>query len=143
MANTVFAGTGKFFFQFGLLSFMVSIIYISLLSAYGLPIPSIMGAMSAVLPTIGLFSLIMGVFGMVTNFVRVIVPQLAQVASATVYLSLFLPASAGVVTLLSSIVAALPLPPPLIIALMSVITAVVPATIAYYLAVKMGYLPPE
>lgn len=143
MAQTILAGLGRFFFQFGLVVFIGATLYGLVLMAFGAPVPGILGMMGRLLPLVGLASVVLGVFGMVGAGVRVLFPQVGQLAGIATYLSLFMPAVSGIATVLVALITLLPLPGGVVAALTGFMSSLVATSIAYYLAVKVGYLPPE
>ena len=143
MAQAILASMGKFFFQFGLVVFIGATLYGLVMMAYGVPVPGPLGVMSRLLPIIGAASVILGVFGMVSAGVRVLFPQVGQLAGVATYLSLFMPAVTGVATIFTTLISLLPLPGGVVVALTGFASSIIAMTIAYYLAVKVGYLPPE
>jgi len=143
VAQTILAGLGRFFFQFGLVVFIGATMYGLVMMGFGVPVPGVLGVMSRLLPLVGLASVVLGVFGVVASGVRVLFPQVGQLAGVATYLSLFMPAVSGVATIVVALISLLPLPGGLLVALTGFLTSLITASIAYYLAVKVGYLPPE
>jgi len=143
VASAIFVSIGRFAFQFGIATFILATLMSIVLTSLGFPIHPAMARMSALLPIVGLTSIILGALGKVSGVVSVFMPRLGKLAGVTVYLSLFLPAVSGITTVVLAVLSSLPIPPTASMALQSVVSTLLGASIAYYLAVKLGIMPPE
>ena len=145
-SSGVFVGLGRFFFRFGLMSFIVSFLVISVFSSlnyvYGGFIPSIVLEMSR------LFSLSLFIGGGVALVAlavgRVIIPSILQGVGLAQYLAFAVPSASGIIYVSQLLVSyASFLPHHFVAGLSAFLSTFGVFTIIYYLAYRLGVLPEE
>jgi len=144
LANSILTGLGRFFLQFGLASFILSLLITSTLSGFGLPAHPVIASMAKLLPAVGLTSMVLGIFGFAAGkILYTFFPQVGQLAGISAYLSIFLPVVSGIATVVVSLITLVPLPGGVSAGLATALSALATASVAYYLAVRLGFLPAE
>lgn len=136
----ILTGMGRFFLQLGIALFILSNIYIVLFNAYGFPVHPVMGVMAKILPAVGLAS---AVSGAIYVFGRAFVPQIAQAAAYSVYITLFVGAVSSIAMVVQMLLSLLPLSGAITAGLTAVVAGIVSASIYYYMATRISGLPPE
>lgn len=144
--STILYRVGSFFFHFGIVVAVLSVILIPTLYALGsagqIMSQDLMGFIYRFSTLFAFSSLAGGLLGYLSGKVLgSFIPGLSQAASVWFILTYFLPVYAPLTTVLTMVLGMLPLPAPLIAGLASVIHTFIAFTIVYYLAAKIGAVP--
>jgi hypothetical protein len=145
--STILYRVGAFFFNFGVVVAVLSIILVTTLYAIGSTSQIMSQDVMAFLQRFSTLFAFSSMIGALTGYltgktIEALIPGIAQAVNIWFIANHFIPVYTPLAASLAMLLSMLPLPTPVIAGLSSIMNSFIAFTIVYYLAARIGVVPP-